>query len=73
MNVYAYGKEVYINGNTGNLDLDIAIYNVFGDEVITLNTRDVSATISGSKWSAGSYLVQVKSAGYSFSRKVIIQ
>jgi len=73
VNIYSYGKEIYMNGNTGNLELEITVYNGFGEKVTVLNTNDVSATITGSKWSSGSYLVQVKSAGYSFSRKVIIQ
>lgn len=73
LNVYSYGKEIYVNGNTGNLPLEITVYNAYGEKLTALNTNDVSATIAVSNWSSGSYLVQVKTAGNSFSRKVIIQ
>jgi hypothetical protein len=53
--------------------LEITVYNAYGEKINALNTGDISATIECSNWSVGSYLVRVKTAGYSFSRKVIIQ
>jgi hypothetical protein len=73
LNAYSHEKKVYINGNTGNLPFEITVYNDFGEIVTAVKTNDVSATITGNKWSSGSYLLQVKTSGYSFTRKVIIQ
>jgi len=71
--IYSYGKQIFINQNSQNLPLEISIYNLLGEEVKHLVSSDESVNVQADQFPSGIYFVKVRANGENTSKEVVVE
>jgi hypothetical protein len=74
MVIYSYGKNIIVRENAKMVEKQvIAIYNLFGQELIITNRNSKETVINMSEYPQGCYLVRIVSDDHVFFRKIFIE
>jgi len=73
LQIYSYGKQIFINQNSQNLLLEISIYNLLGEEVKHYQSSDENVTLQCNEFPSGIYIVKTRSTEKSNNKEVVIQ